>query len=847
MPDDQAVHTGPYPCSPAQTWFFSQRFAEPNRWTQSMLLELGMNVDPELLAPVFDRVVDEYDSLRLRFMHDEVSGKWFFEPMIRRENVLSVHAAAGSSMDVPQVFEPLVKSRYNRLERSLDIFDGRVFGAELLLTRTRQYLLLVAHHLVIDVISWRVLLDELMRRYAIARGAEPEASTGQPTPFGVWTKHLLSNRSQLAADLPHWQHLPPAHGRRSGAGTERDAHTGWLTLSPAETEIMTETAATLGTTVDHFVLACYIEQCAQTWPENTIHVQIESHGRLCLSDDIDVSRTIGWFTSSFPVSLRDDQIADPQFPKLLHDRLAAVPNLGHAYGLVDAGQWRAPYCFNFVGHSRLGLRNDWKLKPASLSLPGLRGEMNDRVYRLKLTGRLVEGSLILDLNFDASTCSSSAIQAYLRGFRQRLAKCPDLAAARQSSPSILASNSTGALWNIPAEVLAPAQKTGRRRAYGNVLLTGATGFIGIHVLRELLLNSRAHIYCIVRQFSSPNPQARLLDAWGAYFGRGEIDSHMHRITVLTGDMTRPSLGISEEAWERVAMNADAIYHLAADTRLVGARRDMQANILHPIREILRLVGTGKSKDLHFMSTLAVSGSFDGDSPRVFDEDSLDIGQTFLNEYERAKFEAESIVRDFGYLGHTVFIYRSGNVTGDSRTGLFQRNAGANRWIQCLRAIACSGHAPRTYSEPLALSPVDIVARGIVHLSLNRDLAGGTYHVDCDNTVPASQFVDALRAVGVHITPVETDRLDEALAASGKLKEHDIAVGYFWASRGARNVRYDNGKTLALLAENGIHFPPITPEWVHLFVSRLYHSGFLIGSPQSSGACMDHVPAVLAKT
>lgn len=825
-----------HPCSPAQEWFFAQHFPEPNRWTQAILLELGITLDRRLLGLVLERVIGEQSSLRLRFVRDESSDTWFFEPTACPEHVLSVHAET----NIPaEELAGLIEVRYRNLESTLNILAGKVFSSELISVGPRQYLLLVAHHLVIDVISWRILLDELMRHYAVATGSELETHTRPSTPFGVWTHDLHERRLELVTDLQHWpQCVSTTDVRSFSGGMERDARTAWLALSPIETAVVTQAAASLSATVDHLILARFIEQCVQTWPEEVLRVQVESHGRLNASDDIDVSRTIGWFTSAFPVCVQNSEVSNPQFPALLHARLRAIPNLGHAYGLHNPGAPSTPYCFNFLGQSRLGLRNDWKARAASVALPGLRGEQNDRVYRLKLTGRLVDGVLILDLNFDGAAYAPSTISAFLVALRQRLAGSIDPPSDwRPIGLPTFCSSSSGALWNIPAKVTALNAEPGRRRSYANILLTGITGFIGIHVLRELLLHTRAHLYCIVREMNGVPPAARLHEVWNAFFGSGELDSQMHRVSILPGDITQPSLGLSAEVWDKVSMGADAIYHLAADTRLVGSRRDMEAGILQPVLEILRLTSEGKDKDLHFISTLAVSGACDAGDPSIFDEGSLNIGQTFFNEYERAKFEAEHLVRDFAYLGHSTFIYRPGNVTGDSRTGQFQRNAAANRWVQCLRAITCAGYAPRAYRDSITLSPVDVVARGIVSLSLNPDLTGGTFHVDSEHAVPASHFVDALEAVGLPVRYVETERLDEALEASGKLGEHDIAIGYFWATRGSRNVHYDNSKTLALLACDDIHFPPITPAWIYLFVSRLYHSGVL-GPSQSTDTKQD---------
>lgn len=827
-----APQTGPCACGPAQAWFFEQQFTESNRWTQAMLLELGVTLDSELLARAFDRLLENHDSLRARFVRNAHSGAWFFEPIDRLEPVLSTYAESKAPAGRLQ---ELVSVRYRLLEEKLDIYEGRVFEAELLTIGPCQYLLLVAHHLVVDVISWRILLDALMRHYAVESGVEPALHPNPSATLGQWAAHLNENRALFASDIQYWRNQPESRG--SGprvAGIERDAQTAWIALSPEETASVMMTATAAGTKMDSFILARYIEQCALSWHEEVVSVQIESHGRLSLSDEIDVSRTVGWFTSAFPISFHKSEVQEPQFSMLVHERLAGVPNLGHAYSLVSGPRAKSPpYCFNFLGQSRLGLRTDWQAKAVPIMLPGLRGENNDRIYRLKLTGRLADGRLVFDLNFDAASFPLSEVYAFGAAFRQRLVGTSG-PQGDTPQPLILQGNSAGALWNIPPEVMAQNGRSGPQRQYSNVLLTGATGFLGIYVLRELLLNTDAHVYCLVRETSQAGAKERLFDAWSAFFGKGEFDSQMHRITVLTGDITQPMLGTTLSAWNWLAQCTDAIYHFASDTRLVGSRRDMEASILCPVREIIRLVEEGKSKDLHYMSTLAVSGIHFGDSHCVFDEASLDIGQAFLNEYERAKYEAECLVRDLVYRGNTAFVYRSGNVTGDSRSSLFQRNADANRWVQCLRAIVRAGHAPRDYSEPIVFSPVDIVARGIVHLSLKAPLTSGTFHVDADNAIPASNFVDAIQAAGIPIKRVEAQTLEDALSASGKLAEPDVALGYFWAARGQRNIRYNNTQTLTLLAHAGITFPQITPEWVRRFVSRLYYSGAL-GEPQQGSA------------
>ncbi len=815
-----------WPCSPAQQKFLAHGFAEPNQWNQAMVLELGIQLDPLVLERAFARLISEHVLVCASFYRDETLGAWYFRPMPPGTSVLSVYVApqkAGHGL------EPLVNERYRHLATQIDIETGKTFRAELLVVRGKHVMVLVGHHLVVDVISWRILLDDLMRHYAVLEGVEPAAQAIQSCSFGRWCTHLETHRAHLQLDRNYWLAQPGEEPRPAlDAGVEKHSGTAWITFSAEETEALLKSAAVQNAGVDRMLLARFFEQCAQARPDEVVQIDVESHGRLSLSPDVDISRTVGWFTSTFPVAFERGQIASGEWVGALHDRLNRLPNLGHAHALIDGlpDVAASRYCFNFLGQQRLGLRNNWKLRPASIELPGLRGMQNDRIYDLKLTGKIAEGQLVLDLNFDASSDFAQSIAQFASDLKERILCSVDRSLRSTGVLRIHDANSSGALWNVPADILSPKDAGGKRRSYERIFMTGANGFIGIHTLYELMSKTDAHIICLVRGDGTEGATCRLFDAWSAFFKAREFSAYRSRISVISGDITLPRLGMSDDEWDMTNCSVDAIYHFAADTRLVGSGAEMRANILHSTREIVRLAEQGRLKDLHFMSTLAVSGMCPGDEPCTFAEDSLDVGQTFFNEYERTKFDAEVLIRSFAYQGRNVFIYRSGNVTGHSRTGRFQRNAGANRWIQCLRAIVALGKVPRIYEEEIVLSPVDIVAQGIVAISLDCRLSGGTFHVDSEHAVPVSMFIDAIKVLGACIERVDCANLEELFKHSGQLDHPDIALGYFWAARGSRNTRYDNRKTLTMLARSGITFLPLDDMWAARFVENLWQSGTL---------------------
>lgn len=805
---------------PAQQWFLQQDVREPDRWTQSMLVQAEVRLDAGRLGQACLQVLQAHQMLRSRFAFDGQRQAWVFEAGAAYPEVFS-ELDAGA---VDASLDDLANRRYAVLESRLSISAGRLFFVELITHQDRQYLLLVAHHLAVDVVSWSLILDELMIRYTSDSRAMPLRCAS----YADWVGHLQAHRELLARDAGYWrQRLASPAQQPFPAGQEQDAQTAWIAFDAEQTARIMAGAARSGVSIDQYLLGHYLALASRQWPEPVLNVTFESHGRLSLDDQTEISRIVGWFTAAFPLALDAAELAREPIATV-RQALADVPHLGHSYACSGLPAFATRHCFNYLGKTSLGLRDDWKLRPAPVTYAGLRGRENPRINQFKLTGRLAGEQLILDLNFNALATPAALIGEFAQALRAALLDGQASAGGVQLSGS----SSSGALWNIPATVIGSHGVAQPGKAAQNILLTGATGFIGIHVLRELLEQSSATLHCLVRADSPSAAQARLAAAWSHFFSDASALPR-ERVQVCVGDMSQPAFGLSQAQWDSLAGSIDAVYHFAADTRLVGSRSDMQRNIVFPTHELVRFVESGHAKALHFMSTLAVSGCYRGAEPVVFDEDALDVGQDFLNEYERCKFLAEGIVRELAYRGHSAFIYRSGNVTGHSQTAMFQRNANANRWVQCINAIAHAGYAPAQYDEPLVLSPVDIVARGIVSLSLDPSLRSGTYHVDSPYAISSDLFVASLQDLGIPIKRVRARSLKDALERSGKTTQAEVALGLFWASREARNLTYDHSRTLSRLQEHRVEFSQLSRDWVFEFVRRLKDRG-LFGYARTNG-------------
>lgn len=258
-------------------------------------------------------------------------------------------------------------------------------------------------------------------------------------------------------------------------------------------------------------------------------------------------------------------------------------------------------------------------------------------------------------------------------------------------------------------------RTPGRKSMKTVLLTGATGFLGAHMLQALIEAGAGTVVCLLR-----DGDARRLEnvlAW--YFGGGCAASLMTQVEVLRGNVSQKSLGLSPLDYQALSGRLNAIWHCAADVRHYAADSEaLLAVNLSGTQEVIRLARAAHAP-LYHMSTTSVSGDRlrGRDTPAVFTEADFDIGQNWQdNLYVRSKFLAEAAVLDAVRDGLTARIFRLGRLVGRASDGTFQKNAETNAFWLTLRGIHALGAIPaRMGSLPMELTPIDWCARAAVAL------------------------------------------------------------------------------------------------------------------------------------
>jgi thioester reductase-like protein len=265
------------------------------------------------------------------------------------------------------------------------------------------------------------------------------------------------------------------------------------------------------------------------------------------------------------------------------------------------------------------------------------------------------------------------------------------------------------------------------QAGGAVLLTGATGFVGMELLERYLERTDRPVVTLIRASCDEDARARLDGVLANLFGY-RAGRYAGRVRALAADVTSPRLGLEAERWERLAGETTTIVHGAASVSFALPLEQARAINVEGTRRMLELAARGRELGVleryAHISTAYVAGTHAG----PFGERDLDLGQSFHNSYEQSKFEAEQLVRSWGGGDQIPFtILRPSIVVGDRQSGW---TAAFNVLYWPLRALARGvfSAVPATPSSPVDVVSIDYVADAICELCEGEHDTGQTYHL-----------------------------------------------------------------------------------------------------------------------
>ncbi|EPP3880660.1 non-ribosomal peptide synthase/polyketide synthase [Pseudomonas aeruginosa] len=420
---EQGPASGEVALAPVQRWFFERAIPNRQHWNQSLLLQARQPLDGDRLGRALERLQAQHDALRLRFREER--GAWHQayaeqagEPLWCRQ--------AGS--------EETLLALCEEAQRSLDLEQGPLLRALLVdMADGSQRLLLVIHHLAVDGVSWRILLEDLQRLYA-----DLDADLGpRSSSYQAWSRHLHEQAGARLDELDYWQaqlhdapHALPCENPH-GALENRHERKLVLTLDAERTrQLLQEAPAAYRTQVNDLLLTALARATCRWSGDASVLVQLEGHGREDLGEAIDLSRTVGWFTSLFP--LRLTPAADlGESLKAIKEQLRGVPDKGVGYGLLRylAGEEAAArlaalpqprITFNYLGRFDRQFDGAALLVPATESAGAAQDPCAPLANWLSIEGQVYGGELSLHWSFSREMFAEATVQRLVDDYAREL-------------------------------------------------------------------------------------------------------------------------------------------------------------------------------------------------------------------------------------------------------------------------------------------------------------------------------------------------------------------------------------------------------------------------------------------
>ncbi|MFZ5987760.1 MAG: amino acid adenylation domain-containing protein [Bacillota bacterium] len=391
--------------TPIVSWFFEQHFKNPNYYNQSVLLSLNTNVGLDNMEQAINILIRHHDALRINYSSQK-GILYYNNDYLNEHQKLQIFDLSFVPLD-----EQKVKMRQicEEIKSSLDIEKGILFKAcALELGHYGRRLLLTGHHLIVDGVSWRILLEDLAR---VLGSLEKNIELSLPqksSSLKEWASQLLKlGQGSLKQEREYWNNVISSsfsfpvdfdlgHDNIENCNVKR------FVIDADDTENLLTTAnAPYGTNPNDLLLTALVAAIRKMYAADEVVIELEGHGREDLFDRLDVTRTVGWFTSIFPVKLKAVGSDLGSQIKSIKEQLRRVPNKGIGFGVLKYMSKLVPVCdkryarFNYLGE--FDNSQDENIYKISLEDSG-----PDSAKSNHLTCLLDINALVLDKNLNIS-------------------------------------------------------------------------------------------------------------------------------------------------------------------------------------------------------------------------------------------------------------------------------------------------------------------------------------------------------------------------------------------------------------------------------------------------------------
>ena len=436
---EQGLVVGAAPLTPIQRWFLDQEPQEPHDFSQVLLLEMDRDVTAQMVAEAVSALERHHDALRSRFRR--TGGEWVQEFVPEgRETFERVDLSGLQAEDRRCALERACAEA----QRRLDLDQGPLWRVLWLgpADGGNNRLLIAIHHLAVDGVSWRILLEDLATALEQLGRGETLRLPRKTASFQGWARALLElgRGGSLEDELPYWRSLAergPVRVPLDGQGSNEEGLRRCVSVSlgaEATSALLREVPPVYQTRIAEVLLTALVGAFARWTGRNELLVDVEGHGRDGVLEEVNVSRTVGWFTAIYPFYLKvDPQGGAGARLKSVKEQVRSVPRGGVGYGVLrylsaDAGiraelaALEADVSFNYLGQFDGVLGTGGPLRTAPEMFGLRRSAKGRRRHLLDVVGSVSGGELRFEFTYGEGLHRRETIEALAEGFRAELAE-----------------------------------------------------------------------------------------------------------------------------------------------------------------------------------------------------------------------------------------------------------------------------------------------------------------------------------------------------------------------------------------------------------------------------------------
>ena len=437
IPDQSAI-TGTIPLTPIQKAFFNESHRDPHHYNQAVMLYSREGFDKDALKNVFISIQEHHDVLRMTYNNGAEDGGEAIQ--VNHGLEYPFYLEEHDLINCENCLQEL-KTKADAIQGSIDLEKGPLMKLGLFHLEDGDRLLIAAHHLIIDGVSWRILLEDIETLYGQDIRGENLTFPLKTDSFKLWSEKLsaYANSKTLLKEKNYWQKIESievpliAKDFTVDDNYIKDTVSVSFTLKEQETEtLLTRVNEPFNTEINDILLTALGIAIRKTFGQDRVLMALEGHGREEILEDLDISRTVGWFTSIYPVVL-DISYADHPGRQIkeIKETLRRIPNKGIGYGILRylthienkkeiTFKLKPQISFNYLGQFDTDIKEKSSFELAKESAGNSVGLNNRREYLLDVSGIITNNRLAMTIDYNKTHFKPETIVKLIGSFESEL-------------------------------------------------------------------------------------------------------------------------------------------------------------------------------------------------------------------------------------------------------------------------------------------------------------------------------------------------------------------------------------------------------------------------------------------